>query len=797
MCEFDNLENVLIANPFTRAGETALRKLKVQLTEDEFLNSIYADPFISLSDEPEDDRDTDPDIEDMQHLEDQRKSNLILLKENKEKFEKELRSLVETVFVVEGCAGCGKTTYLHWLQREIENDRNIKMKVHIWDLEGYNQDFSILGHPIHIDNKDNVWLFAAILLRRIEKFVAKYSCLSEEFYDKMSYKDIEKQCDYISKLCDIYGDYFVKLIHNRNNLLDNEKAIFFFSILHKANNSWRYKEVGEWLVTEMNEIQSSKNDAWKSDLIRFLTIILIRLSVCDSILLKQKHVYVIDNIESYLPLTNAVTYIRDYDIKAVTNGICRAVRDSRDKIDLINQELQTTFYGFLLSARESTSKLVERTLQEIDRHITKICISDWYCAKDIYERKVMYEPFNNIIQESSLDELKKAHKFMMSDITVSKWGLLNQVNAMYGHDFRRIAINVTQALSKKSKIVTEYNRLWEAIKSDSNGEHVGLVKHMCRKMLFRCMLDHIQSKHYFKDIKVYNESQGSSHKDVNAYARKIVTILHRYQLLHPNSYMSFPSLMRCMFVKPYFGDKPIAERKVKALSQILFHMAKPEIETHWNALIIIKFENEKKAFTENSLLKTMIDVYNNGSNEEDAVQQNSGDTKYGVKITESGSFFAKFLADFEYFACRFASQYPPLPCQSNSQKKGDTYDCINIIRSVRKKAFDCIDDVIRADGDFYGCPSQSDTGNRFSRMYSDDEPSPVYKETSNSRIKCHPLRVLEAHIGYLEHYCKYLRESDPKIDSDCIEGVNFELTKYKEKLNSYKLSYPEYFNLPI
>ena len=176
--------------------------------------------------------------------------------------------------------------------------------------------------------------------------------------------------------------------------------------------------------------------------------------------------------------------------------------------------------------------------------------------------------------------------------------------------------------------------------------------------------------------------------------------------------------------------------------------------------------------------------------------------KYGAHITVSGAFFAKMVPDFEYFACRFADEYPALMVRENFKKVGDdSYQCIELINVVKKNAFWCVDEVIERDKNFFASTGRSPKlQQRFKPLY---DPSSPYKwiyvsDPKNGTAIPHSMRILNHQIGYLQHYIEYLKAVDETDLSEeardkITEKVQDCITSYQNKIYSIKEENPDYF----
>lgn len=165
-------KDIFLAEPLTRKGRMALTNMKMDMTEDEFYDTIYVEPFSEYIKESESEivainqMDADVDQGSYQDIVD-----LKVLQNTKEEFEKSIKELNDALFIIKGVAGSGKTTYLHRLLRDMSE--NIEM--HIYNFEEVRQSNAFMADSFDLEELygNNVYKFLSILLAEISKILGK------------------------------------------------------------------------------------------------------------------------------------------------------------------------------------------------------------------------------------------------------------------------------------------------------------------------------------------------------------------------------------------------------------------------------------------------------------------------------------------------------------------------------------------------------------------------------------------------------------------------------------------------
>ena len=161
------------------------------------------------------------------------------------------------------------------------------------------------------------------------------------------------------------------------------------------------------------------------------------------------------------------------------------------------------------------------------------------------------------------------------------------------------------------------------------------------------------------------------------------------------------------------------------------------------------------------------------------------------------------VPNFEHFACRFAPSYPALFVRENLKKtRENSYRCLDMIRVVRKNALLCVDDVLNRDYNFFDSIGGNHVkrGEGFAPLYQENSIYKwLYTSEAGGMLVPHPWRILNHHLGYLQHYIEYVSSLEKELVSaedqeKIISGVKDEIEEYQKKLNEIKHERREYYN---
>ncbi|MCL2284340.1 MAG: hypothetical protein FWC26_13570 [Fibromonadales bacterium] len=799
--------DIFLAEPLSVKGRKALRNINMVMTEDELYEDVYVKPFTKYTKRKTEKISFDQDPDTISYYDEVDTNKLCL---HEEAFRNKLADLSESVFVMQGVAGSGKSTYLHKIKRLLSDS----IEFHIHNFEETRQSISFMSSFIDLGSqryKSNIYKFISTLLKETSNLLSKGEKTSDDYKN------------YIKEIINVYYKYLHVTEKNFTNAAirepnaDTEDQQKLFDILHRyVNMENNYDKLSEQLISKIKEKILSENSN-RIDALSYVAGFLIRLYFCLSVMRKKKHLCVIDNIEDFV-IYDENNPVQVCELECILSGCIDATKIARGTLIAIQKEASyRTFYGFLIVTRDTTASTIlfqrEDHLNDFKRE-NEIDVSDWFCTDDIYKKKKLFCIKKGV--HPTHHSYEKAYENILGDISAYRWGLNGIVSKMYKCSHRRNAECITGALSAIPLREIEYfNDMWEKTQNVGSDSIINL-KALCRKYILRILIDHVQQTNYFDKLMVENVPLAPSERSLehykqiinskpqrlegSSYARKISTILHRFAVTNGvDNYVSFPRLIDSMFKRPYLPNTP-TDAQIEKMGKILFLMNETRHQkTNWTSLICLKFSSEVP-YNEGNLYAILLkqwEAYKNQTLEID-------DTfEYGVKITDAGSFFAKLLPDFEYFTCRFLTYEPPLFSKENIKSflidDEKIFRAIAIMRIIRKKAFDCVDDVIDKDYSFFASNGQKiKEPIDFSSMFEGDY-SWAYKDSKNDFPLTHPYRVLTQHSGYIANYIDYVSRFIPEKEFEktqdkkqLLELAIEEQKLYKDKLSQLEKKYPEY-----
>ncbi len=777
------LRNVILATPLTSKGKDALLKLGKRIDEINFLENCYIQPFTDFE-RTEDDFDEfdDPDNDTLDYRKEKNHNSLIASKSEfessfcgtKNKYgDTQLVGLVDSLFIIKGVAGSGKTTYLHHLLYENKNYIS-----QICDLEKSEKSFYFINDAFDLGDvyrKSTSWKFNSIILPQISEILTINELPLSEHKEK------------IKSIYTIYKQYFENY-SNHDKVVDNQEFKEFFTILNKYSESiLNYNKFGETIKDLIKQYFFKDS----GDSIQFITGVLIRLYYCLSKLPQYenyKFICAIDNIERYINNTP----IQDSELQKILSSIEAMMEDFTNKILRIIQssnEKYSSSFGLIIVMRDTTANIGGlKHFNDGDHQIKTIDISDWYSILDVYERKIKY--FDDICESIKSESFFIAFHNIINDNSKYKWGLKNLTTQMYNYNHRSIATNILTAISTYPRLIELFNKLWEeAIVFKSS-----CLKHLCRKLILRILFDHIQEKDYLNKLTPPSETDSEDYA-YNSFARRVSTYLSRISNNGNNKkYISFPQIIKKILCKPNFSENEITEMQLQQFSSILYLMDQSFIsDNNWAPLIVIKFD-DPTVFSEHNLYLKMLEQWRNYIQHKNRAIFDDI-SHFAIKITDAGKFYAKITPDFEHFAARYTPDMPPLVAVNSFET------CKQLINEIRKKAFLCVDRVIEVETKFFCSMGPGSVPyNNFYGLYSNE--GWLYKGNSSNRGHVHPYRILTNHIEYLLHYREYINihtfEEDFQQKEDrqkILYLVSKTIDEYNKKRADIEKKNPAYFNL--
>ena len=831
-------ENMIEFSPLSIKGQKALSKLvsamrknkiseeiiNMYADESYFLDEFYIEPFTRINEENW--------SEDCITLEDKDVYDVEVLQRSKQNFENELTTgLIKLVWLY-GNAGCGKSTYVHRLG-QIYNDC---MDTFFYDFEKVKKACIIKyqeGNRIkkfRIGN-DELWkkssLFRFFILI-IDKIIDNLFLCSSDFLANVN--NLKKIIEEHKKLYDEENDF--------------QDVVTFFESLEKIIYQETYIEGIEEIVAYFNNIIQSfdaDQDQTENTSLITLSCILLNIMLYKGAIKKKTQICVFDNIEYIVSVeySEDKVLVTDRIIEIILNSIHTAVShclpkaikfacNNCPKIVFVTRRATVAFNGNL----------------EMN-HYQSVEITNWFCAKEIYEKK------SKIVSELTAEGDKLAYdifNLIMSDCTMSKWSLVPFLSKLFNYNIRRMArillhiliINTASGSRNEKNTLEKFRILWN--KNLNGGEYnQKQIKHFLRMYIIRLvldlfngypreigeqnvayfnklmvelgriddyetisippngidLLDYLAQKKYEnltnvkqreESVKKYIMNKRTNINEIEtSFARRILTILHRAEIenLYSDNNRSIINIS-------YFDFEDLIKNLLlDGNTQRIISIDTRTISTIANILFLMNEVTDSTGWVPLTSIKwknteekyTLSAIENVLQNAVSNVRSQNYDYSVGIRITPAGQVFLKLLPDFEYFAARFCPLEPKLLSDKSLCKVNGRFLCINTINKVLYYSIKCIYTIIkRSEIEYSSLGANAEID--FDRMYISKS---LYKETNLSPTITHPVRIFNQQINYLYIFLSYIQSLEPSEDRfETIDEKNELIHELEMVINKYK-----------
>jgi hypothetical protein len=396
-----------------------------------------------------------------------------------------------TVYMIEGPAGCGKTTYGYKLLHDggfdfdylnIENATRSSFKVF-----GKPFDLSKERHPV----VNPVMALQGLFINLINKILAKTARTSNSDSGHM---------DYIRSISNVYDRYFDSDVID---VLDTPNYREFFRVIKEYANNGDYSDLSQKmhnyyrdLINECNrdESESYERGSFYTS-IRSLVGIIMRLYYCTVKMSShnEKRIMFLDNFERFMISKEGRPYATIYDIHL--QMILTSLYEEADKFaDLIfgvfdafeeneiEEEYVTTF-GIVIALREATLNQMRGNhifARHYERHRaesspTYVNLTRAFNYKEIIDNKVNYFLFGKSKHEDCDDIgdiefaddyliAKEAFNNILADKSASKWSLRHLVLDIFNENYRKFALNLLEAVITRKENFIVYNSLCKKLR---------------------------------------------------------------------------------------------------------------------------------------------------------------------------------------------------------------------------------------------------------------------------------------------------------------------------------------------
>lgn len=488
-------ENMIEFSPLSIKGKKALAKLLNRVgpehaadeairglqNEDYFLHEYYIKPFTRRSINWINDDVSDDDIEKVY--------DICVLQDSKEKFEKELDENMAKLLWICGNSGCGKSTYVHKLGQEHRQ----KIKMLFYDFEGIDKRCIIKGDGQcnYIIGDDTLWSNSTIF-----KFII---LLINSIVENICINKIANP-DGLSAFTAIVNEYF-RHCDPKN---DFEYVINFFNALkevaEKSNRKNGIEKVHRFfndIIEEYREESAGGQNGLEDPCVIKLMNILLQILLHKGDIEGKSYACVFDNIEytASLEYDENRVLITDRSIEIILNCLHSAV--SSCVYQTINRKFMHVPKVIAVTRNATVAFNGNMELNNYQ----KVEITNWYCAKEIYEKR--YGLVSRYIN-SNERVAYEAFQLIMSDCTMSKWSLVPFLSKLFNYNIRRmprillhiLTINCMRSgQSEKGnleRMITMWKNCEEKRKKETNPDNKEVysrTKHFFRMYIIRLVLD--------------------------------------------------------------------------------------------------------------------------------------------------------------------------------------------------------------------------------------------------------------------------------------------------------------------
>lgn len=592
-----------------------------------------------------------------------------------------------TIFLL-GNKGCGKTTFIHYLDNKIKKEylKTINLKI---------IDFGNSTSTLKISD------VKAVLTVEIYKLI-----LSVLQYDD----DLKCIKEYI------------KLYENIDGFLDenfdhNNTIMYFFSELESiiyGSGSEVKKQLKLNIRKKISDLEIYQ---------MFIVYILLDIHCRSYNNERNKKVIVFDNLDNIIKINDICTFVSHYH--NFQNGIGNILNE----IYLTTGKKYKYDYTFIFIMREVTKAHISGHSIEMMRDplYKQYDLTTFYDKKEIVLQRLRHIIDNkneaiNYFSENFPEELITLKKLINEALNIKEIIQDNYISKtifpLFNNDYRICMSTIVKLCDKNSELIEEYTELMKKAND--------ITKYGARGIIYRLIFNIFYSRNYFKKARFVNFDNRDEKK--YSLSRLILTYLNNLTEVDNTNETSTVSLKELFRAFP--NEKP------EDITDCIWQMYNLIISSRWNHLLA--FSDSKKVGKDG--LDNERNVYMKSSDIEDV------DFYYSTfRITCAGKvFLSNVCTHFEFFACRkFGLKVPPLFSQKAIKScKERKYCFFNIIEEVYKEVKKCCLDMHET--------IESNTGicNDYKSLYNFENSYEVSQYHSERIIFTH-ISYLEAFRLYL------------------------------------------------
>lgn len=731
MAFMSEVANLLLCTPFDNKAavkDDIFSKLSIE----EFMSKCYSKPqfmreiYLEEEIENKDSSEYKTKLEELQY-------NIYKQKMEFKNFDIWLNNFFNfKVYILNGHAGTGKTTYINHLKYSMSN----KVEWVILDFTFANSSITWFGDEKLIIDSEK---FVSAYRKAYASILIAIRDILFGYFDENKQYSIDKIYNAIKHLDDVFQKrYSIKYPAGHS----------FCTELHKILNEKRKDnkvdiiiKVAQYCKIYFQKLEDNNNP---NEIIQCSLDVLLLLLRCSCGEEKQ-FIITFDNIERFI----AKEEIYNQDVVNFRKNII-SYSTSINEIGKIHRGI----FKFLMVVRTSTESMSDPKIQSLDELSARIDISDWYDIDDIILRKISWLKTLNIenkdiqLVEQIIGDLR-----VCSDKTIT--GLKLFIDPLLNNNTRLIIdfIGVIVETLKNHESINKYNEYWK--------EQTSLSKFAARSIIRGLMLYQLKNcDNLFMHLKTYTDNLNDSGLGMT---RKILTILYNHMLSTRNAYMSLDKIMKELFcvndISAFWSRKDKIQTK-KDIAEVLFYMdSYSRRDNDWIQFIDLQYSDSSRSVVIESKHELFKMISNNLQN-------------FSAKIMPGGIAYLKYIvASYEYFSMRYSKEGSYYPLFDLIPEPDTINNCTNIRELV------CVKNILFVQSKVQQCI----------RILGDEDPS-FKLFTDNGKGYSHKERIKMQHKDYLNLFVAFIEEKYCNNDdiSDDIKNKYMGLISY---INSIKRRY--------
>jgi len=726
------------ASPYTIEGKQLLvniiNKLPgCDLSPEELYKQIQTAPYFlaELAQKPES-RDDMNRYDNFNYYYDRKKENIEKLKDAKKYFENNIKKeKTHPLMILLGCAGSGKSTYIGNLLHDSQESAIVVTR---FDFDrAIDTSLSFFGEEFNEIDPTAKGRFELLLLGKIK------DSLEEIIFNKHCVVSITKYFNEVLKMISVEGG----AKRDNPNIPLWISDIFCFFEYYCNDNEYSEDNLRSVLKDSIYKVREQDRPDKLANIIKDWMKLISIMSLCNKATQNQRHIFLFDGIEH---LIGAKLHIYDPSIEFILKTIhdfCEHHQGSDNSIFKNVIKFSEKFI-FILCVRDTTKRYINdfNNMQLLNRQEKRtLDITKWFLFYDVYKKRIgILEKY--LGKNSHFVALKDFIDIIMNDTEALKPGhsLMEMLEPMYNNDKRSIAFHFFKSLeriySNSGKgFIESFKIYWNKF---NDNEKIHPYRYLCRRAIIRLMFNNIRFENKENNIidKLFHCSESGTPRTMTTCARKIFAYLSNAQCDRNDVndlYLDFNTL-KIKVLKSRCGGIDLKSAEFEVFTRMLFYMGNYDMPLYkWHQLITIKYNDQEISTARLELNEFQRKMKILATNPEKNLD-------YGFKINYAGIFTAYFQADFEFFACRYLGDAPPLIFLKDAEIICRT------IEIVYEKSVACMKTIL------------IDEYKTFEDYEEMKNCGYLYRDGKGREIP-HPVRIIRNHITYLEHYEVFVKEN--------------------------------------